>query len=319
MRVLVTAIGSMAAEAVVSSIERFAPDSVSGCNMHPRQWTPASRLVRRFHEVPPASAQVDYVTRIMEICVRDAITHVVPLTDPEVDVMTEHRHRFKEAGVILCISPGAAVETARDKLALHRALSDHPNVRTIPTIAFDSSTTAPHDFPMLAKPRRGRSSEGHVRLPDESSLAYWERQLARKDYVLQPLLRGDIVTVDVVRPPDGRSAVAMARHELLRTSNGAGLTVRMLPGHRSCGMALDIAAALDLQGCVNMEFLVLDEDVHLMDVNPRFSAGVGFSLKAGYDMVLNHLRCFVGEPIEACEPPPDAIFARGYTDHLIED
>jgi carbamoyl-phosphate synthase large subunit len=35
-----------------------------------------------------------------------------------------------------------------------------------------------------------------------------------------------------------------------------------------------------------------------MDINPRFSAGISFSILAGYDMVKNHLNCFMDNEIE---------------------
>lgn len=47
-----------------------------------------------------------------------------------------------------------------------------------------------------------------------------------------------------------------------------------------------------------MEFIELNNEFYLIDVNPRFSAGVAFSVIAGYDMVNNHLRCFQEKDIE---------------------
>lgn len=319
MRCMVTAIGSMSAEAVIGSIERLWPGTVTGCSMHPRSWTPASRFVRSFHQVPPATDAPNYIARIADICAKDAITHIIPLTDPEVDVLTDHGEQLADAGVVVCISPPAAIRAARDKLEIHRIFSNHRSVRPIPTSQLTSTAPPWVRSSMLAKPRRGRSSEGHVRIPDESSLAYWQEMLTGSDYVLQPLLQGDVLVVDVVRPLDGRNAVAMTRQELLRTSNGAGITVRMRPGHPCGALALDASLTLGLQGCFNMEFLEVGGTAYLMDVNPRFSAGVAFSQKAGYDMVINHLRCFLGEPIETFSTPPDAVYARGYIDHLIQD
>ena len=61
------------------------------------------------------------------------------------------------------------------------------------------------------------------------------------------------------------------------------------------------------------------DEIFLMDVNPRFSAGVAFSLRAGYDMIDNHLRCFTGENIL---PPPavaDAIYTKGFLEYAISN
>ena len=174
-------------------------------------------------------------------------------------------------------------------------------------------------WPLIAKPRWGRSSEGQVNIPDAGALRFWGERLAEQDYVVQPFHAGDVLVVDVVRQYDSGVSVAMTRQELLRTTNGAGMAVRMLPGH-VCGVqAAEAAEILDLQGCINLEFLLVDGTPLLMDVNPRFSAGVAFSIRAGYDMVINHLHCFDGGFLEPYFPPANIVYTRGFVEYSIQD
>jgi len=319
MRYLVTAIGSMSAEAVIQAITRQ-PDAVAvGCNMHPKEWTAASRLVERFHQVPSARHAQPYVARLLEICKDERISHVIPLTDPEVDALSANRQRFNDLGVTLCISPQPAIRTARDKLALHHCFTGHPRIRPIRTADLRDEVLSGFSYPLLAKPRHGRSSEGQANVPDAAALQFWRDRLSDQDYVIQPHCIGDVFVVDVVRQPDGRRSAAMTRRELLRTPNGAGMTVRMKPGHVCDALALEAANVLDMHGCINIEFLIVDGTPLLMDVNPRFSAGVAFSIISGYDMVSNHLRCFDGGQIEPCAPPPDMVYARGLVEYPSQD
>lgn len=292
---------------------------VIGCNMHPKEWTAPSRLVERFHQVPSARDSAAYLSRIIDICKSERISHVIPMTDPEVDVLSQDRHHFDDAGVTLCISPQPAVRLSRDKLAIHQFFADHPRIRPIETADLQEEGDADFPYPLLAKPRRGRSSEGQLNIPDADALRFWRARLSSQDYVLQPYRVGEVFVVDVVRQPDGRRSAAMTRRELLRTPNGAGMTVRMQPGHACDALALEAAEMLGLCGCVNMEFLVVESMPLLMDVNPRFSAGVAFSMMSGYDMVSNHLRCFDGGQIEPCMAPPDKVYARGLVEYPMQD
>lgn len=319
MRYLVTAIGSMSAEAVIQAIARQPNTMVVGCNMYPREWTAASRLVDRFHQVPSARDAQAYLSCLLDICRREQISHVIPLTDLEVDVLSVDRQRFDEMGVTLCISPPSSICTARDKLALHQCFADHPHIRPIPTADLQGEAHPGFPYPLLAKPRRGRSSEGQVSIPDAVALQFWRSQLAGQDYVVQPRYAGDVFVADVVRQPDGGRSATMTRRELLRTPNGAGMSVRMQPGHVCDALALEVAEMLGLCGCINMEFLMVDGTPLLMDVNPRFSAGVAFSVMSGYDMVSNHLRCFDGGQIESCMPSPDKVYARGLIEYSLQD
>lgn len=317
MKCLVTAIGSMSAEAVIQAIVRQPGTVVIGCNTYPREWLAASRLIERFYQVPSARDEVAYLHRIREICEIEKISHVIPLTDPEVDVLSENRRWFDGTGVCLCISPQLAIGLARDKLAVHQLFAGHSRIRPIPTVRLDDERHHGFAYPLLAKPRHGRSSEGHVSIPDAAALRFWRGRLAGQEYVVQPRCDGPVYVVDVVRQPGG-PAVAMTREELLRTPNGAGMTVRMQPGHVCDLLATEAAELLDLLGCINMEFLLVDDLPLLMDVNPRFSAGVAFSLMAGYDMVLNHLRCFDGGQVELCSPPPPKVYARGLFEYSLD-
>lgn len=319
MRYLVTAIGSMSAEAVIQAIARRPNAAVVGCNMYPKEWTAASRLVERFHEVPSARDSQVYLSRLLDICMRERISHLIPLTDPEVDVLSADRQRFDEMGITLCISPQPAIRTARDKLALHQCFADHPRIHPIPTTYLQGEEHPGFPYPLLAKPRHGRSSEGQVHIADPSALQFWRSRLAGQDYIVQPRCAGDVFVTDVVRQPDGGRSAAMTRQELLRSPNGAGMTVRMQPGHACDALAVEAAKILGLYGCINLEFLVADGAPLLMDVNPRFSAGVAFSMMSGYDMVSNHLRCFDGGQITPCAPPPAKVYARGLVEYFLQD
>lgn len=322
MRCLVTAIGSMSAEAVIQSIKRLPGTSVMGCNMHPREWTAAAHLVEHFYQVPPATHSQSYVARLLELCEKERISHVLPLTDVEVDVLSEHRQHFDTRDIVLCISSPSAISIARNKLAMHNFFAMHKRIHPIPTVDLQDPNCISFSFPMLAKPSYGRSSEGIVNISDKMALDFWRSRLRGQDYVIQPRYEGEIFVVDLVRQKDGENAcvaVAMTRQELLRTANGAGMTVHMRPGHSCEALALEVAETLGVLGCVNIEFLVTSESELLMDINPRFSAGVAFSMLSGYDMVENHLRCFNGERIESCKPPPDKVYTRRMVEFSLQD
>ena len=319
MRCLVTAIGSMSAEAVIQAASRMPNTVVIGCNMYPKGWTAASRLVERFHQVPSARDAQAYLACLVEICRHEQISHILPLTDTEVDVLSENRSYFDDMGVTLCISPQPAISAARDKLALHQRFARHPRIHPIPTADFHGSEQPGFAYPLLAKPRRGRSSEGHVNIQDADALLYWHSRLIGQEYLVQPHIDGEVFVVDVVRQPDGRKSVAMTRQELLRTPNGAGMTVWIQAGHACDALALEVADSIGLYGCVNIEFLMVDGAPLLMDVNPRFSAGVVFTMLSGYDMVSNHVRCFQGGMIDSYSIPPNRVYARSLVEYSLQD
>ena len=105
-----------------------------------------------------------------------------------------------------------------------------------------------------------------------------------------------------MRARDARgSVVTLTRRELLRTANGLGTAVEIQPDHPLDAVCGRILAYANTVGTVNMEFIHHEGEYYFLEVNPRFSGGVGFSTLAGYDFTLAMLRCHAGE---ALLPPP---------------
>ena len=110
----------------------------------------------------------------------------------------------------------------------------------------------------------------------------------------QPFIEGSVFTVDVARDLYGNTQ-CLARQELLRTVNGLGTTVRVLPGHPLEEICARIAEKAGIVGVVNMEFIVRNDEYRFLEVNPRFSGGVGFSMAAGVDFARLEILCHEGE------------------------
>ena len=108
--------------------------------------------------------------------------------------------------------------------------------------------------------------------------------------------------MDYVRSPKEGASFCVPREELLRTKNGAGTTVRIFHDEQLEQLVPYIGDKLDVTGVVNMEFIKNEKGYYLIDINPRFSAGIAFSCKAGYDFVNAHLACFSGQNLPSKVP-----------------
>jgi len=206
------------------------------------------------------------------------------LTDAEIDVLNQNRAVFQNHGITLCISGFETIVRCRDK---SRIGSNIPAFR-------QEELHNPGIYPIIAKPKHGRSSEGKFRLESPTQLPLIPTPEA---YIFQPCIDGDVITVDFVRDGSGNT-VSVPRRELIRTSNGAGIVVEVFEDEALGEIVRHTADALNILGCVNVEFLHDRTTYYLMDVNPRFSAGIGFSCAAGYDFVKAHLDVFRNRAID---------------------
>jgi carbamoyl-phosphate synthase large subunit len=297
VNILITAIGSFSADAVITALSRYPNVRLIACDINPEHWIPLSSSVNAFYQVPLAYDVSAYITSLCTIIQTEKIEYIIPLTDPEVDVFCDHREVFDTLDVKICMPDNATVKICRDKLAYYQFLKGESNIEVIPTFCItDIKSVLALQLPIVLKPRKGRSSEGLLVIDNKPDLINKLQRL--KDYVAQPLYRGDVYTVDYIRQAKSQIVSSISRKELIRTKNGAGLTVEIMYDETLHQIVRHLGEKLFLNGCVNFEFIRHQNTYFLMDINPRFSAGVAFSILAGYDMVTNHLICFTDKKID---------------------
>lgn len=312
MNILVTAIGSFSADYVISSLKKH-QHFVVGCDIYPSIWHAVSKDCDAVYQVPLSSAQDKYIHALLEICVKHHVDYIFPLTDVEVDVLNIHRKTFDHAGVKLCIQDTEMLRIARDKYETCRLFASDDKVN-VPQFALSSELSTLFPLPGIAKPVNGRSSEGLLVIDCVEELMQLK---SKPGYIVQEKLSGPVFTVDYVRNAACDKDVAIPREELLRTKNGAGTTVKISDDPRLQEVVSYIGNKLNVNGCINMEFILHEDKYYLIDINPRFSAGVAFSGVMGYDMVQAHLSCFKGEEILPAPSLSPVIITKRYKEEII--
>lgn len=309
MNILVTAIGSMSAKQVMTSIKKN--HKIVGCDIHLEEWLINAALADVFYQVPKAREN-DFIDTLLKICETEQIDCIIPLTDPEVDVLYENRALFAKYKIAL---PGKlSVEVGRDKQEIAQFFENALHFKGIPTYLYSEIEK---EFPksMIAKPKKGRSSEGIVRLENVSQLLPLKEKA--EDYIFQPIINGKVITVDYIRD-QFQNEFYVARRELIRTSNGAGLTVEVFEDERLDAILNEIGSKFDITGCINVEFIEYENEFYLLDFNPRFSAGVGFSYLAGYDFAHELINVLSQKEIKTKAKIETGIYTKDYNDIKIK-
>ena len=314
---LITSTGSVAADIVIKSLRRMG-FKIVGCNIYPKEWIVESCEVDKFYKIPPVSDFDNYLNKIKEICLKEEIEFVLPMIDYEIDLLNLHRSWFDVNNVILCISPKKAIDIIRNKKALADFVKrECPTTMSIPTIMLRDITKIPWDFPVVCKPYNGRSSQGLKYIYNETE---WDEfiSMADKDiYIVEPYIEGPLVMVEVVRQDKPHKVIAMTRRELISTPHGCSTTVFVYRDEALEEATKILADKLGVLGDVNFEYILDRNGVyHLVECNPRFSAGCEFSCMGGYDYIENHIKCFMGKEIENAYFKHNMIIARKYEEYI---
>jgi carbamoyl-phosphate synthase large subunit len=257
----------------------------------------------------PAVGDPAFVERLLELCQTHAVGLVVPTTDRELPVLSRRRDEFVAAGARVAIADSVGVLGALDKLGCAETLTA-AGVAAVPTSRWLEHESPPFAFPVVVKPRSGAAAEG-VRVISEAS--QWTPPPPDGDWLVQPLVRGSEVTLDVLAADGGR-VVCVGARQRLKVRGGEVERARTVPAGPFAAMASGVARALGLTGPFNFQVMFEATGSALVgEVNPRLGGGLPLSQHAGA-MLLESLCEWAasgqwpsGEPVLA---RPDAYMTR---------
>ena len=172
---LITAIGSFSAKTAIEAAKELGFKTI-GCDIYPREWVSQSLLVDGFYRAVPATDADAYMQFIKEVCDKENVDLILPLTDPEVDVLSVRRG---ELSAEVALSHDDIITTCRDKMIFCTHMKGL--IDAIPT-AWVSDVETPESFPVIVKPVRGRSSHGMRKLDtQEEYTAFREAVCTRSE------------------------------------------------------------------------------------------------------------------------------------------
>src|ERR1700680_2815979 len=119
--VLVTGVGGGAGQSIIKSLQG-GPYTVIGADAE--SLATGLYAVAKGYRVPYASAP-GYVERLLEICLAERCSIVLPALDAELPVLAREAERFRQLGVIPVVSSPKVIEICDDKLATYHFLREH--------------------------------------------------------------------------------------------------------------------------------------------------------------------------------------------------
>lgn len=314
---LITSTGSVATDIAMKSLKRMG-FRIVGCNIYPKEWIVESCEADAFYQAPPVADAEKYLAFIQELCIREKVDYLLPMIDYEIDLLNVNREWFAEHNVVLCMSPKDAIDIIRNKKTLADFVSKEcPDTKSIPTMLLRDIQKLEWDFPVVCKPYNGRSSQGLKYIYNQKE---WDEFTATADknlYIVEPFIDGPLVMVEIVRQIEPHRVVAMTRRELMSTPHGCSTTVYVYQDKALENASKILADKLNVWGDVNFEYILDKNGVyHLVECNPRFSAGCEFSCMGGYDYIENHMKCFMGKEIEEAHFRHTMVIARKYEEYI---
>jgi carbamoyl-phosphate synthase large subunit len=271
------------------------------------------RLAPERAVIGPPTEPDRFVDEMAAVVARHAVDLVVCTVSEEMLVLAG---REPEVGAALWLPKRRTVVACVDKWRFWK-IAEHARIPAAPSALGDEAVDSIADSlagPWIVKPRFGRGSLDVYPVDDPTEMAWACRRVAEP--IVQTRVRGREFTLDLLIERDGRIAAAVPRWRL-ETRAGVSTKGETFCDHRVTEIAERVAAAYSLTGAANLQgFVTDDDDVVVIEVNPRFSGGLSLSLAAGADLVGEFVRGALGLSLrpELLAFRPGVTMVRHYTE-----
>lgn len=240
---------------------------------------PTAFYADRYEEVPRIE-RPDYIHHLLKICQKHHIKLLVPLIDPELNLLALHREKFALLGVTVLISSSLTNQICFDKRNTAKFFQQI-GVKT-PAILEPNKILGNSEaqYPFLIKPANGSNSVGVTVVNNPKELTFFQDYIPNA--IVQELMQGEEYTLDVLVDFKGRVRCVVPRLRLATRGGeiSKGITVKN-PQIIAAGAKV-VNSLPGTVGCITVQcFLLPEGEIVFIEINPRFGGGVPLSIKAG--------------------------------------
>jgi carbamoyl-phosphate synthase large subunit len=257
---IVSAFGRAGATTIAADIDRLAPALYHADRME---------LVGRV-------TGAGYVPSLAALVRKHDVRLIVPLTDLDQQLLSEHRDELAPA-LVLVPAPEVC-RTVGDKYLAHLFFEEH-GIDT-PRSWLPADVPGDARYPVLVKVREGFGSRHIYRAADPDELAFFLRYTTVDSFVQEACL-GDEFSIDVFCDLDARCLNAIPR-SMIQSKGGESIKGESLQDPVLIAHAVRVAETVGIVGpaCIQC-FREPDGSHPVTDVNPRFGGAFPLPLAAG--------------------------------------
>jgi len=206
----------------------------------------------------------DYINQILDIVKMHTIDAIISLNDLELPILAKHKQLFRAQNVQVIVSDTNVIDIAFDKYKTHQFLQDiglnSPKTYITLSSAIDAIKTGELSLPVIVKPRWGSDEYG----------------------------------VDIVNDLNGNHIGSFARKKLKMRSGETDKAASIID-KRFEDVGKIIGTHLKHIGNADSDVFLVNNELYVLEINPRFGGGYPFSHEAGVNIVAMYVNWLKGK------------------------
>lgn len=215
-----------------------------------------------------------YVEKLLGICNDNEIDMIIPLIDPELEILAGRYGDFEKAGVMVVVSPIQTIELTYDKYKLFEMCRQHGIAAAESFLSVDQALKALNSgrvrWPLVVKPRKGSASASISYCSNEKQLkgAFEEGE----GFMIQEKLNGQEYGYDIFGNEDCLPVRVFCKKKLVMRAGETDKAVSCC-SRELIDFGYKFAATMKIFGPIDADVIVDKDGPKLLEINPRFGGG----------------------------------------------
>lgn len=246
----------------------------------------------------PKVTNPEYVDKLIQFCQKNKIDMIVPLIDPELEILAAQRQRFFDVGIMAVISPAKTIDIGFDKYLTYKFGKEN-NIAVPETVitvdeALELLKQKKLNWPLVVKPRKGSASANITYCYDELQLRGAFESCPMP--MIQEFIDGPEYGYDIFGDKNYQPISVFCKKKLLMR---AGETDQAISTDNSelIDIGIKIVENLQILGPLDADVMVGNDGPKLLEINPRFGGGYPCSHLAGAGFPAKLIAMCKNEPL----------------------
>lgn len=235
--------------------------------------------------VKPVEDERRYCDQLLDLCNKQDIKVVIPVIDPEIDILSRYRDEFWNHGIKVVVSDKRVLDICWNKLRMNDFLKEcgvlYPNTYSEISSFEEALYRSEIDFPVIIKPIYGSGSVNTQIITDINQL----RSCFKDGMMIQQFLSGAVeYGSDTFNSFSGDPLRVVVKRKI---SMRSGETDKAITVHKPEVLQLLLKISNELKHIGNLDTDILEYDgkLYVIDMNPRFGGGYPATHIAGVDLL----------------------------------
>jgi len=269
-------------------------------------------------EQAPYTTDAGYIDWLCSVVKKHNVDMIIPGINDDMIVWNEHREEItaKTGGVAILLNSPNLIDLCADKWDFYDKLRsmDSPYLIESRLSGTFIELKEAYGLPFLLKPRRGFASRGIVIVESEGVFNEHKSDLGPV-VIAQPIVgdKDTEYTVSAFFDQDSNLCCYMGLRRKLAKEGFTEKAEVALPTGAEAAIT-DFAAKIKPVGPTNFQFRLHNDELKLLEINPRISSATSIRAAFGYNESVMAVDFFLGGIV-----PAQPIVRRGYAVRYIED